>query len=154
MNTHFAPSEFRLPSDAHPRIEALHALWLDKGEGDLPASSQFDLAVLSAQYPLLARIGMDASGKNLMWLDFANAVQWPFKAPVKNRPLIESVPLSSIKRVVAVFKQTLTGQVPDYHETTCWMVGGHFVSVVRLALPVRGEAGPEVIASWEIIEQV
>lgn len=154
MTSHFVPTEFRLPAGSHPRIEALHALWLDKGQGDLPASSQFDVAALSAQYPLLTRIGLDASGKSLMWLEVANAVRWPFKTPVKNRPLIESVPQPSIKRVVGALKQTLTGQIPDYHETTCWMDGGHSVSVVRLALPVRGETGPEVIASWEIIEQI
>lgn len=151
MNTHFAPSEFRLPSDAHPRIEALHALWLEKGQGDLPAASQFDLSLLSAEYPLLARIGLDVSGTALMWRDVASTMGWPFKAPIRNRPLIESVPQPSIKRVVAVLNQTLTNGIPDYHETTCWMDGGHSVSVARLAVPVIGELGRELIASWEVL---
>ena len=118
----------------------------------MPAASQFDLAVLSAQYPLLARIGMDESGKTLLWLDVTNAVRWPFKTPIKNRPLIDSVPQPSIKRVVGAFKQTLTSGIPDYYETTSWIEDGRAISLARIAVPVIGLSGHEVIAFWEGIE--
>ena len=127
-------------------------LWLGEAEGGLPASSQFDLANLSATYPLLARVGVDVSGKTLMWCDVANAVRWPFKTPVKNRPVVESVPNTSAKRVVAALNQTLTSRIPDYYETTTWRHGGETISLARLAVPVKGETGIELIASWEIIE--
>ncbi|WP_417416596.1 hypothetical protein [Hoeflea sp.] len=152
MTSHFAPTEFRLPAGAHPRIEAFHALWQDKGQGDLPRSSLFDVATLDAQYPLLTRIGMDESGKSLMWLDVANAAQWPFKTPVKNRPVIESVPQTSIKRVIGAFKQTLASGIPDYYETTSWTDIGRTVSLARIAVPVKGEALTELMVYWEVIE--
>jgi len=152
MTSHIAPSDFLLPADAHPRIAAFHALWLERCHGDLPDSSQFDVEMLSVKFPLLARVGMDATGKALMWLDVANAARWPFKTPVKNRPVIESVPLPSIKRVTAALHQTLENGIPDYYETTSWSNGGQTVSLARIAVPVKGELGPELIAYWEVLE--
>ena len=152
MTTHIAQSDFLLPAGVHPRIDAFHSLWLEKCRGDLPASSQFDLEVLSATYPLLARLGMDASGKALLWLDVATVARWPFKTPVKDRPVIQSIPLPSIKRVTAAFHQTLTSGIPDYYETTSWSNGGSTVSLARIAVPVKGELGLELIAYWEVLE--
>ena len=152
MTTRIAPSDFLLPAGADPRIKAFHALWLEKCQGDLPESSQFDLDALSTDYPLLARVGMDASGEALLWLDVANAAHWPFKSPVKGRPVVQSVPLPSIKRVIAALHQTLTSGVPDYYETMSWVHGGHSVSLARIAVPVKGETGPELIAFWVVLE--
>lgn len=150
MTIQIDPAEFRLPGGVRPRIGRFYALWLEKGQGQLPAVSQFDLAALSANYPLLARIGLDASGKTLMWREVASTVQWPFKAPVPDGPLIVSVPQPSVKRVVAGFTHTLTSGIPDYHETTCW-VEGDPTSIARLSVPVIGESGRELIASWELL---
>ena len=152
MTTHIAPCDFLLPAGVHPRIAAFHALWLDNCQGDLPVSSQFDLDVLSRNYPLLARIGLDASGKTLLWLDVAGAANWPFKTPIRDRPVVQSVPLPSIKRVTAAFHHSLASGVPDYYETTSWSNGGCTVSLARLVVPVKGEQGPELIAYWEVLE--
>jgi len=118
----------------------------------LPASAEFDLAALSATYPLLARIGMDEAGKTLMWLDVAQAARWPFKTPVKDRPVVQSVPMPSIKRVIGAFQQTLSSGIPDYYETTSWGNGAQTVSLARIAVPVKGDLGPELLAYWEVLE--
>jgi len=152
MTPHIPPSDFLLPAGVHPRIDAFYSLWLEKCQGDLPASFQFDLEVLSVNYPLLARIGMDTSGKALLWLDVATDAFWPFKTPVKDRPVVQSVPVPSIKRVIGALQLTLTSGIPDYHETTSWSHGGTTVSLARIAVPVKGEQGPELIAYWEVLE--
>jgi len=152
MTPHIPPCDFLLPAGVHPRIDAFHALWLEKCRGDLPAASQFDLEALSGDYPLLARIGLDASGKTLLWLDVANAALWPFRTPVKDRPVIQSVPLTSIKRVTATLHQTLACGIPDYFETTSWSSEGSTVSLARLVVPVKGEQGLELIAYWEVLD--
>ena len=152
MTTHIAPSDFLLPAGVHPRIGAFYALWRRKSQGDVPDVAQFDLAELSETYPLLARIGMDPAGKTLMWLDVAAAGHWPFKTPVKDRPLVQSVPMPSIKRVIGAFQETLSSGIPDYYETTSWGNGGQTVSLARIAVPVKGELGPELIAYWEVLE--
>jgi hypothetical protein len=152
MTSHIAPSDFLLPAGVHPRIDAFHALWMEKSQGGLPAASEFDLDRLSVDYPLLGRIGLDEAGKTLTWLDVASTVPWPFKTPVKHRPVIQSVPPTSIKRVVSTLQQTLVSGVPDYYETTSWSNGGNTVSLARIVVPVRGETGPELIAFWEVLE--
>lgn len=152
MTPHIASSDFLLPAGVHPRIDAFYSLWREKSKGELPASSQFDFETLSAEFPLLARIGPDAAGKTLMWLDVANHADWPFKTPVSNRPVVNSVPLPSIKRVIAALHHTLKSGIPDYYETTSWSNGGRTVSLARIAVPVKGEQGPELIAYWEVLE--
>lgn len=152
MTTHIAPSDFLLPAGVHPRIDAFYSLWLEKCQGDLPEASQFDLEALSDNYPLVARIGMDASGKALLWLDVATVARWPFKTPVKDRPVVQSVPLPSIKRVIGAFQLTLSSGIPDYYETTSWSNGRSTISLARIAVPVKGEQGPELIAYWEVLE--
>lgn len=152
MTTHIAPSDFLLPAGVHPRIDAFYALWSESCPGGLPDAAQFDLTSLSSSYPLLARIGMDAAGKTLMWLDVAHAGHWPFRTPVKDRPVLQSVPAPSIKRVAAAFQQTLSSGIPDYYETTSWSNDGQTVSMARIAVPVKGISGPELIAYWEVLE--
>ncbi|MDF1607797.1 hypothetical protein PZ897_06370 [Hoeflea sp. YIM 152468] len=152
MNSPVRPFDFLMPADAHPRLRDFYALWLAQASAGLPVFSVFDLHRLSADYPLLARIGLDEAGETLMWRDVASTRRWPFKQPVKDRPLLESVPPPSVKRVVATLNQTLTSGVPDYYETTSWMHGGSEISLARLAVPVLGDAGRELILSWEVIE--
>ena len=151
MTSHIAPSDFLLPAGVHPRVDAFYSLWLAKCQGDLPTSSQFDIEALSTSYPLLARIGTDKSGATLLWLEVATEVLWPFKAPVRDCPVVQSVPVPSIKRVTAAFQQTLASGIPDYFETTSWSNQGNTVSLARLVVPVRGEQGAELIAYWEVL---
>lgn len=152
MNSPVRPSDFLLPPSAHRRLRDFHALWLAKLDADLPGVSAFDLPKLSIDFPLLARVGFDGTGKTLMWREVANTMRWPFKQPSRNRPLLESVPPPSIKRVVSTLTQTLTSGIPDYYETTSWMNGGRTISLARLAVPVLGQTGRELILSWEVIE--
>ncbi|SOE08818.1 hypothetical protein SAMN05877838_0548 [Hoeflea halophila] len=151
MTTHIAPSDFLLPARVHSRIDAFYALWRENCRGGLPEAAQFNLTLLSSTYPLLARIGMDAAGKTLMWRDVAHAGHWPFKTPVKGRPVLQSVPVASIKRVVAAFQQTLSSGIPDYYEATSWSNDGQTVSMARIAVPVSGKSGRELLAYWEVL---
>jgi hypothetical protein len=152
MNNHMSPSVFQLPDDAHPRLREFHDLWLEKAQGGLPKSSDFDIGALSNSYPLLALIGVEGPDRQLVWRDFAATQHWPFGPPVRNRPVLESVPPLSIKRVITAFEETLESGIPDYFETTSWWHGGHTVSLARLVVPLAAEAGRELIALWEVME--
>lgn len=145
-------TSFELPGHAPPLIQTFHALWLDRAAGGLPDVSDFDVAALSAEYPLLARICGGEPGKPLVWGDVAASGNWPFKPPVKGCPLADSVPTLGIKRVIAAFEETLSSGVPDYFETTSWMQGGRTVSMARLVAPLISGAGRELISVWEIME--
>lgn len=152
MNSPVRPADFQLPAGAPRRIRDFHALWLEKVGGDLPASTEFDVLDLSADYPLLVRIGVEGSSNELVWCEVASAECWPFKTPVKDRPVVESVPPLSVKRVINSFHETLESGIPDYFETTSWWHGGRTVSLARLVAPLSGAAGRELIALWEVIE--
>lgn len=152
MNSHLPHDRFQLPVKAHPNIRRFHDLWLEKAGDGLPKSSDFDIDALSDQYPLLARIGVDAPGEPLIWREFAATKSWPFGPPVQNRPVQESVPPLSIKRVITSFEETLASGIPDYFETTSWWHGGRTVSMARLAAPVIAATGRELIALWETME--
>lgn len=152
MNSHMSPSSFQLPDKAHPRIREFHGLWLEKAQDGLPQSSDFDIGALSSEYPLLARIGVEGPERQLIWRDFAATKPWPFGPPVKNRPVVESVPPLSIKRVINAFEETLASGIPDYFETTSWWHGGRTVSLARLVAPLAADAGRELIALWEVME--
>ena len=152
MNSHMSPSSFQLPDKAHPRLREFHGRWLEKAQGGLPQSSDFDIDALSNAYPLLARIGVEGPERQLVWRDFAATQHWPFGPPVKNRPVLECVPKLSIKRVITAFEETLASGIPDYFETTSWLHGGHTVSLARLVAPLAAGAGRELIALWEVME--
>ncbi|WP_210165726.1 hypothetical protein [Hoeflea sp. BAL378] len=150
MNGQTNPSAFELPANAPQRIRRFHDLWIEKGAGALPDASHFDVAELGADFPLLARIGVD--GQTLIWRDFVHTQSWPFGPPVKDAPVEGSVPPLSVKRVLAAFQETLESAIPDYFETTSWMQGGRTVSLARLVAPLTTGAGRELIALWEIME--
>ncbi|OCW57758.1 hypothetical protein [Hoeflea olei] len=145
-------SSFELPSTASDRIRMFHRLWLETGAGNVPDATAFDFAVLSADYPLLARIGMDQTARRLVWLELAVSDNWPFGPPVVNAPVQDCVPPLSIKRVLRSFEDTLETSIPDYFETTSWMHGGTSVSMARLVAPILAGAGRQLIALWDIIE--
>lgn len=143
---------FQLPVNASQRIRSFHEFWLAKAGGDLPLSSEFDLAALSDEYPLMARIGVEGPERTLVWREFSAGGTWPFGPPVKNGPVADSVPPLSVRRVLSAFKETLESGIPDYFETTSWLHGGRTVSLARLVAPIAAGAGRELIALWEIIE--
>ncbi|MEQ8479443.1 MAG: hypothetical protein RIC18_02215 [Hoeflea sp.] len=144
---------FQLPDSAPERIRDFHALWLAKASGDVPDALDFDVGVLSAQYPLLARIGTAGAGSELVWRDVAEADHWPFGTPVKGRPVAESVPpLMSVTRAINSFEETLASGVPDYFETTSWLYGGRTSLMARLVAPLAVGDGRELIALWEVID--
>ncbi|MCY0147563.1 hypothetical protein OEG84_07505 [Hoeflea sp. G2-23] len=149
MNHRFMPPNFRLPDDAHPRICSLFELWLKACDGGLPDVTCFDVTALSAEYPLLARIGIDDPGRVLVWRELPANGHWPFGAPVSGRPVVESVPPLSVRRVMNSFTETLESGMPDYFETTSWMYGGRTRALSRLVVPVNAGAGRELIALWE-----
>lgn len=152
MNSHISPEGIPLPRNVHPRIRSFHDLWIEKAGDGLPKSSDFVFSELSAEYPLLARIGVEGPDQTLVWLELAATGRWPFGTPVEGRPVMESVPPLSIKRVTASFRETLASGVPDYFETTSWMHGGRTVSLARLVAPVAAETGRELIALWTVME--
>ena len=144
--------DFRLPDTAHPRIRKFYDLWRAKADKDLPRSSDFDLAALSAEFPLLARISVDKADETLVWRDLAATRRWPFGPPVEGRPVVEAVPPTSVKRVIGAYRETLASGIPDYFETTSWMHGGRTLSLVRLVAPLVADTGRELIALWEVME--
>ena len=152
MNGHIPPSSFQLPAKVHPRIRTFHELWLEKAKGNLPECADFDLSGLSTAYPLLARIGVEGPEQTLVWRALAGTKRWPFGPPVAGRPVVESVPPLSAKRVTSAFRETLESGVPDYFETTSWLHGGRTVSLARLVVPLLASAGRELIALWEVLE--
>ncbi len=152
MTSQISAAGFTLPAHAPKRICDFHTLWLEKAVGGLPDSTAFDVLGLSADYPLLARIGVEELKTGLIWLEVASAEFWPFKTPVKGRPVMESVPPLSVKRVISSFHETLESGIPDYFETTSWLHGGRTVSLARLVAPLSGAAGRELIALWEMID--
>ncbi len=143
---------FELPDHAPARIRQFHDLWMEKAAGDLPDASHFDVASLSDDYPLLARIGAEGPDQQLHWRDITQTKDWPFGPPVKDGPVAESIPPLSVKRVVSAFRETLESGIPDYFETTSWLQGGRTVSLARLVAPVAAGAERELIALWEIME--
>jgi hypothetical protein len=151
MNSHNPDTALQLSSKVHPRIRAFHDLWLAKAGQGLPDSSDFDVAALSAEYPLLARIGVDGDD-SLVWREVAAGQRWPFGPPVTGRPVQEAVPPLSIRRVMSSFRETLSAGIPDYFETTSWMHGGRTVSLARLVAPLAAGVGRELIAFWEVME--
>jgi hypothetical protein len=152
MNSHIPSSQFELSAKVHPRIRSFHALWLEKANGKLPDSADFDVAALSTDYPLLARIGVEGPEQTLVWRELAVTKRWPFGPPVIGRPVAESVPPLSIKRVMNSFRETLVNGLPDYFETTSWWHGGRTVSLARLVAPLSAGVGRELIALWEVME--
>lgn len=152
MNRSVSPSDFRLPDGAHPRICSFLKFWLNACDGGLPNSTDFDVTTLSAEYPLLACIAAVEPEQTLIWRDISAAARWPFGVPVKGRPVQESVPPLSVKRVLSAFRETLVNGTPDYFETTSWMYGGRSLSLARLVAPVMAGAGRELVAVWEILE--
>ncbi|WP_412049401.1 hypothetical protein ACK6D9_16940 [Hoeflea sp. Naph1] len=152
MNHRFMPPNFRLPDGAHPRICSFFGLWLDASDGDLPEATCFDVAALSVDYPLLASIGVDEPDKVLVWRRVSSKVRWPFGTPVSGRPVVESVPPLSVRRVMNSFTETLESGMPDYFETTSWLYGGSTRALSRLVVPVNAGAGRELIALWEIMD--
>jgi hypothetical protein len=145
-------TRFSLREDAPARIRAFYDLWVRLRAGGLPDGSAFDVATLSTDYPLLARIGVRRNDQRLIWLEVATAARWPFKMPAKGRAVLESVPSHSVTRVISAFHHTLSSGTPDYFETTSWMHGGSTLSLARLVVPVATRDGRELIALWEIME--
>ncbi|WP_422370722.1 hypothetical protein [Hoeflea sp.] len=144
---------FQLPDSAPARIGDFHALWFEKASGHVPDASDFDVGVLSRQYPLIARIGTAGAGSELVWRDVAQADHWPFRTPVTGRPVAESVPpLMSVTRAINSFQETLTSGVPDYFETTSWLYGGRTSLMARLVAPLAVGEARELIALWEVME--
>ncbi|MBC7283765.1 hypothetical protein [Hoeflea sp.] len=125
---------------------------MEKAQGNLPDAADFDVATLGADYPLLARIGAEGPDAKLHWRDITQTQDWPFGPPVKDRPVAETIPPLSVKRVVSAFRETLESGIPDYFETTSWLQGGRTVSLARLVAPIAAGAGRELIALWEIME--
>lgn len=152
MNSHISPAGFQLPAKVHPRIRTFHELWLEKAKGDLPDSADFDVSALSAEYPLLARVGVEGPEQTLVWRELSGMQRWPFGPPVAGRPIVETVPPLSIKRVTTSFRETLRNGIPDYFETTSWLHGGRTVSLARLVAPLVAGAERELIALWEVLE--
>ena len=152
MNSHISPTGFQVPDKAPPRIHEFHALWLEKAAGDLPLAADFDVEVLSERFPLLARIGVEGPDKTLVWREVASAQRWPFPTPVPDQPVVDSVPLPSVKRVMGTLEETLASGVPDYFETMSWLHGGRTLSLARLVAPVVADAGRELIALWEAMD--
>ncbi|KJS08870.1 MAG: hypothetical protein VR78_17235 [Hoeflea sp. BRH_c9] len=152
MDRQASASVFQLPDKTPERIRSFHDLWLAKAGGGLPQSSEFDLPALSADYPLLARIGVEGPEKKLIWRELAATELWPFGPPVENGPVAESVPALSVKRVADAFRETLESGIPDYFETTSWFHGGRSLSLARLVAPIAAGAGRELIALWEVME--
>lgn len=145
-------SDFQLPEGVHPRIQSFYQLWLDAGDGEVPASSCFDIAALSAEYPLLASIKVQGPEEVFVWHEVAAVSHWPFNQPVKGRPVIESVRPLSVKRILGTLRQISSSSVPDYYETTSWMYGGRTQSLARLVVPVAADGGRELISLWEAMD--
>ena len=118
----------------------------------MPTSSNFNISTLSADYPLLASIGVDEPGHILVWRDLAASEPWPFGPPIKGLPVTHCVPPQNIKRVTTTYWETLATGIPDYFETTSWMYGGHTMALARLLVPVVAEAGRELIAVFQDID--
>lgn len=153
MTVLMSSDAFELPDSAPARIREFHALWLEKASGDVPDASDFDVGVLSAQYPLLARIGTAGADLELVWRDVAKADHWPFRTPVKGRSVADSVPpLMSVTRAINSFRETLVSGVPDYFETTSWYYGGRTSLMARLVAPLAAGDRRELIALWEVME--
>jgi len=152
MDRHDFASIFQLPDKTPPRIRRFHDLWLAKAGGGLPQSSDFNLSALSADFPLLARIGVEGPDKKLIWRELAATERWPFGPPVENGAVTESVPPLRVKRVADAFQETLESGIPDYFETTSWFHGGRTLSLARLVAPLAAGAGRELIALWEVME--
>lgn len=144
---------FQLPESAPERIRDFHTLWFAKAWGGVPDASDFDVGVLSARFPLLARIGTAGAGSELVWGDVAKVDHWPFGTPVKGRSVAESVPpLMSVTRAINSFEETLASGVPDYFETTSWLYGGRTSLMARLVAPLAVGDRRELIALWEVID--
>jgi hypothetical protein len=153
MTVHMPTDAFQLPQTAPERIRDFHTLWFAKAWGGVPDASNFEVGVLSERFPLLARIGTAGPDLELVWGDVAKADHWPFRAPVKGRPVAESVPpLMSVTRAINSFRETLAGGVPDYFETTSWLYGGRTSLMARLVAPLSAGDGRELIALWEVME--
>ncbi|WP_421778992.1 hypothetical protein [Hoeflea sp.] len=119
----------------------------------MPDASDFDIEVLSVQFPLLARIGTAGTGSEFLWRDVSKADHWPFRTPVTGRPVADSVPPGmSVKRAINSFEETLMSGVPDYFETTSWFYGGRTSSMARLVAPLADGERRELIALWEVVE--
>lgn len=142
-------SGFQLPESAGERIRAFHDDWLQAAESGMPPASRFDIAALSADFALLARIGLEEATETLVWREVAPAERWPFGRPVAGRSVAESVPPSSLNRAIASFRAAMETRMPDYFETTSWMHGGQTVSLARLVLPVAAAMDVELLALWE-----
>lgn len=145
-------SDFELPESAPDPIRRFYKLWCAKALDGLPHSSDFDIAEMSAEYPLLARIGFGSDGRTLIWLELSSGQRWPFGAPQRNGPVADSVPPLSIKRVLGSFNEALSIGIPDYFETTSWLCNGHSMSLARLVVPLAANAGRELIALWHLID--
>lgn len=152
MTNSFPPFEFQLPEGVHPRIRSFYQLWLESGDGELPASDRFDIEALSKDYPLLASIGFEDADRTFRWREVAPGAQWPFKSPVKGRQVIDSVRAISVKRVLGTLRDVFDEGIPDYYETMSWMYGGRTRALARLVVPVAGTVGRELIVLWEAMD--
>jgi hypothetical protein len=143
---------FQLPDDAPAQIRAFFRLWSSRWLGDLPQADAFDIAALSADYPLLVCVGVRSEDQSLFWRHVAATRGWPFKAPVANRPVALTSPIPTESRMLLAFKEALASGLPDYSRITSWMHGGETVSVARLVMPVAARPGRELLALWEVVQ--
>lgn len=144
--------EFQLPDDAPAQIMAFFELWKGRGSGLVPQAEAFDFSELCMEYALLARVGMKSEDQSLFWREVAESRRWPFKAPLANRPIVDSSPTPTETRVLLAFKEALASGLPEYSEITSWMHGGETVSVARLVVPVATQWGRELLALWEVVQ--
>ncbi|WP_156174423.1 hypothetical protein [Hoeflea sp. IMCC20628] len=118
----------------------------------MPQSTDFDVVELSRDYPLLIRVRLEGPKNTLVLHDISATDRWPFKTPVKGKPLADFVPEHSKKRVLGAFEETLASGIPNYYETTSWLHGGKIVSLARLVAPLAAGEGRELIALWDLME--
>ncbi|PWV95367.1 hypothetical protein DFR52_11218 [Hoeflea marina] len=149
-----AINQFSLPAGAPLAAKAFVALWHASRAHDRPPPAEsFDLADLGGTYPYLARIcergGDYGPGGDLIWAECATMASWPFARPVIGKPLSESLPAHSVRRVQAAFREVIATGMPSYFEITTWLHDGSELALGRLAVPVEGALGSvDLLALW------
>ena len=146
-------TDFSLPATVPAVVESFVQMWREACDDTIPDASAFDLATLGERFRFLARIGrrnhaQDEGEGELVWCDCVGMQNWPFAMPVIGRPVADSLPAHSIKRVYAALREVIETGTPSYFEITTWHNDGSELSVARLAVPVRAADETELLVFW------
>lgn len=146
-------NDFSLPATVPAVVESFVQMWSEACDDRIPDASAFDLATLGERFRFLARIGRrnpeqgDGDGE-LVWCDCAGMQDWPFAMPVVGRPVADSLPAHSVKRVYAALREVIETCTPSYFEITTWHNDGSELSMGRLTAPVRAAGRTELLVLW------